>query len=246
MSNRNRLFVGRVNPNSEARDLKKWFEDHGFRDISDVTMKRGYAFVEFKSSRDAEDAVHDLDRKEFFGSRLTIEHAKSDPYSGGGRGGRSRSRSPPGRRYGGGGGGYSRDRPARNRPHNTEYRIIVENLSSRVEWSDLKDLFRGAGEVAFTSCNRDKIGEGIVEFESRSGLKAALKKYRDYEFFGKKMHLVDDSPKDHSRSRSRSGSRSRSRSKSRSKSRSRSASRSRSKSRSRSPSKSRSPAKNDD
>lgn len=217
-----RVFVGRVNPDARTRDLENFFRDEGFKRIRDVHMKKGYAFVEFESKRDADDAVHDCDGKEFFGSRLTVERAKSDPFSSGGR----RDRRSPSPRRSGGGGGSRGGFGGNNRPYNTEWKIIVENLSSRVGWQDLKDLFRGAGEVTFTKANTDKIGEGVVEFKTQSEMKKAMKKFDNYEFFDKKMHLVDGSPSGRSRSRSRSNQRSRSNSRSRSRSKSRSRSRS--------------------
>lgn len=140
--NRNRIFVGRLNPEARARDLETFFKDNGFSRIKDINIKLGYAFVEFDDKRDADDAVYELDRKEFFGSRLTVENATGTPregYAGGrGEGERDRGgRSDRGRR-GGDRGGFNRfddrGRGGRDRPYNTEWRLIVQNLSSRVGW----------------------------------------------------------------------------------------------------------------
>merc|ERR1712168_1438491 len=153
--NRNRVFIGRLNPEARSRDLEKFFRDNGFSRLKDVNIKLGYAFVEFEDKRDADDAVYELDRKEFFGSRLTVEHATGTPRDGGYRGDRDNRRD---------GGSRGFDRGGRQRPYNTEWRIIVQNLSSRVGWQDLKDFFRSAGEVTFTKANKEKVGEGVVEF----------------------------------------------------------------------------------
>lgn len=258
--NRNRVFIGRLNPEARSRDLEKFFRDNGFSRLKDVNIKLGYAFVEFEDKRDADDAVYELDRKEFFGSRLTVEHATGTPREdiGGGGGRRDRSRYD-----GGGGGGYRGDRGyrdgdrGRNRPYNTEWRIIVQNLSSRVGWQDLKDFFRSAGEVTFTKANKEKLGEGVVEFKTYKDMQRAMRKFDGTEFFDRKIKLIDDCPgpprDSHSRSHSRSNSRDRSkRSRSRSRSRSRQRSRrrstrsprrSRSRSKSRSRSRSRTPDK---
>ncbi|KTF76263.1 hypothetical protein cypCar_00045526, partial [Cyprinus carpio] len=125
-------------------------------------------------------------------------------------------------------------------PMRTENRLIVENLSSRVSWQDLKDFMRQAGEVTFADAHRPKLNEGVVEFASHSDLKNALEKLSGKEINGRKIKLVEATRKK-SRTRSRSNSSSRSRSRGRSTSRSRSRSHSRSpKSHNRSRSRSRS------
>lgn len=45
-------------------------------------------------------------------------------------------------------------------PTRTDYRLIVENLSSRVSWQDLKDLMRRAGEVSYANAHNDRRNEG--------------------------------------------------------------------------------------
>lgn len=43
--NRNRVFIGRLNPEARSRDLEKFFRDNGFSRLKDVNIKLGYAFV---------------------------------------------------------------------------------------------------------------------------------------------------------------------------------------------------------
>jgi len=126
--NRNRVFIGRLNPEARSRDLERFFKDNGFSRLKDVNIKLGYAFVEFEDKRDAEDAVYELNKKEFFGSRITVEHATGTPKEDLPRGSeRDRYRDRD----------FRDDRPRRrNRPYNTEWRIIVTNLSSRVGWQE--------------------------------------------------------------------------------------------------------------
>ena len=52
----------------------------------------------------------------------------------------------------------------------TNYRLIVENLSSSVSWQDLKDYMRKAGEVNYADAHKNRQNEGIIEFTSRSVL----------------------------------------------------------------------------
>ncbi|GFQ65613.1 serine-arginine protein 55 [Trichonephila clavata] len=152
--------------------------------------------------------------------------------------------------------------PTRKRygpPTRTEYRLIVENLSSKVSWQDLKDFMRQAGDVTYADAHKQRRNEGVVEFATYEDMRNAYHKLDNAELSGRKIHLIEDRPR-HRRSRSRSSSRSYSRSRSshsrnrsrsprhsasygsrKSRSRSESKSRSRSYSRSRSPVKSRSP-----
>ena len=131
--------------------------------------------MEFDDPRDADDACYDLHGVDFMGDRVTVERAKGTPHGRdrerwADRGGdaspprsrrsrsrsryRSRSRSP----YSRGGGGYRGGDRGGDRggqrpiwldkygpPTRTDYRIIVENLSSSVSWQDLKDFMRTSG-----------------------------------------------------------------------------------------------------
>ena len=66
--------------------------------------------------------MHDLNGRELLGERVTVEHARGPRRGGGG---------------GGGGGGRDRRRPWLDKygpPTRTNYRIVVENLSSKVSW----------------------------------------------------------------------------------------------------------------
>ncbi|XP_061379949.1 serine-arginine protein 55 isoform X6 [Danaus plexippus] len=127
-------------------------------------------------------------------------------------------------------------------PTRTEYRLIVENLSSRISWQDLKDYMRQAGEVTYADAHKQHRNEGVVEFATHSDMRAAIEKLDGTELNGRRVRLVEDRRSSRRRSRS-SSSRSRSRSRDRRRSRSRSRSRgSRSRSKSKSRPKSKSPA----
>ncbi|KAI6002253.1 hypothetical protein F5J12DRAFT_841908 [Pisolithus orientalis] len=90
MSNvRNRiLFVSGFHPSTRARDLAFEFERYGPLVRCDVPAPRNphassnpYAFVEFRSQRDAEDAYYDMHGRYFEGCRLSIQWAKNPPSS---------------------------------------------------------------------------------------------------------------------------------------------------------------------
>ncbi|XP_060858325.1 serine-arginine protein 55-like [Metopolophium dirhodum] len=232
MSNGFRVFVGGLSHCISERDLSRFFQKIGR--VKDIAMKNGYAFVEFHNYRDVDDAVYELNGCQLNGKRVTVERARgtprgSDVWRGLRRGG-DLSPSPPRR--------PRRDsRDDRNDrygpPIRTNYRLIVENLSSCVSWQDLKDFMRQAGEVTYADAHNQRKNEGVVEFASYLDLKNALDKLDDTELNGRHVRLLED----RSISRGRGGGR-RSRSPSSSRTRSHRRVRSRSRSRSRSHSKS--------
>ncbi|VDN97118.1 unnamed protein product [Rodentolepis nana] len=180
-----RVYIGRLPSRCSERDIEKFFKGYGR--LRDIVLKTGYGFVEFEEERDAEDAVYDLHGRELKGERIIVEHA----------------RLPPGR-------GSDRRRESRyGPPTRTDYRVIVENLSSRVSWQDLKDMMRKAGEVTYADAHKQVRNEGIVEFASYDDMKAAINKYDGYMLYERRLKVYADKPR--RRSRSPSGRRSRSR-----------------------------------
>ncbi|BFZ07421.1 hypothetical protein BsWGS_10460 [Bradybaena similaris] len=206
-----RVYVGRLSYHAREKDIERFFRGYGR--IRDIMLKNGYGFVEFEDYRDADDAVYELNGKELCGERVVIEHAR-----GSGR--------PPSSRSKGSSAWLDKYGP----PTRTDYRLIVENLSSRVSWQDLKDYMRQAGEVTYADAHKKHRNEGVIEFATSSDLRNAIEKLDGTEINGRKIRLIEEKRK-RSRTRSRSRSRRRSRSRSASHSRSRSRSRSRSKSR---------------
>jgi arginine/serine-rich splicing factor 4/5/6 len=117
-------------------------------------LKNGYAFIEFAEYRDADDAAHDLNGRELMGERcvmvvsilmhlsicsVSVELARGTP-----RGRDSHGWRPPTN--------YSRFSPREGdngrggrgggrRPERSDYRLIVENLSSRIGWQVCVLLF---------------------------------------------------------------------------------------------------------
>ncbi|KAJ8967522.1 hypothetical protein NQ314_002837 [Rhamnusium bicolor] len=217
-----RVYVGGLPYGTTERDLERFFRGYGR--MRDVLIKNGYGFVEFDDYRDADDAVYELNGKKLLGERVTVERARGTPR---GRDQWSSSRND------------HRSHERYGPPTRTNYRLIVENLSSRISWQDLKDYMRQAGEVTYADAHKQHRNEGVVEFASYSDMKNAIEKLDDTELNGRRIRLVEDkntkrrrsgSYSSRSRSRSRSARRSRSRSRSRRSSHSKSKSRSRSRS----------------
>ncbi|XP_070492420.1 serine-arginine protein 55-like [Chironomus tepperi] len=215
-----RVYVGGLPSGTRERDLEKFFKSYG--KTQDIFIKNGYAFVELEDKRDADDAVYELNGKKLLGERVVVEAAKGTPRGGRYDGGsRDRYNDRNGRRgrndrYNNSSKGNSRYGP----PSRTEYRLTVENLSSRVSWQDLKDYMRQAGEVTYADAHKQNRNEGVVEFATLKDMKKAIEKLDDTELNGRRIRLVENTRRSGRRSRSRSSSTSRSRSRSRHRSRS--------------------------
>ncbi|CDW90887.1 rna binding protein [Stylonychia lemnae] len=67
------LFVGNISKNVRKTDLVDEFEKFG---KCDINHKGTYAFIEFDSERDAEDAVTELQGKDMGGLKINIEWSK--------------------------------------------------------------------------------------------------------------------------------------------------------------------------
>uniref|UniRef100_A0A8C6ZT98 Serine and arginine rich splicing factor 4 n=1 Tax=Nothoprocta perdicaria TaxID=30464 RepID=A0A8C6ZT98_NOTPE len=148
-----RVYIGRLSYQARERDVERFFKGYGR--ILEVDLKNGYGFVEFDDLRDADDAVYELNGKDLCGERVIVEHAR------GPRGVFGRRVEQSGRdKYG--------------PPTRTEYRLIVENLSSRCSWQDLKDYMRQAGEVTYADAHKGRKNEGVIEFKSYSDMKRIL------------------------------------------------------------------------
>ena len=96
----NKLFVGGLSWNTDEHGLRSAFEKFGAVDeakvISDreTGRSRGFGFVTFSNSDDAQKAMSEMDGTELDGRNLKVNIAEDKPRGGGGGGHR-----------GGGGGG---------------------------------------------------------------------------------------------------------------------------------------------
>jgi RNA recognition motif-containing protein len=103
-----RLFVGNLSFQTMENDIQDYFAEAGTVSSVNLMMdkftgkSRGFAFVEFSSTAEAQKAVDMFHNKEFQGRQLTVNIA------------RPREERPPMRSgAGGGGGGYREERRER-------------------------------------------------------------------------------------------------------------------------------------
>ena len=144
-----RVYIGGLPSDTRVSDIERFFKNYARR--IDILLKRGFAFIvskefvsyngdlsqriflslviqkifwllfqEFDDYRDADDAIHDLNGKELLGTRITVEHARGPRREGGGRRDGDRRRAMWVDKYG--------------PPTRTKYRVIVENLSTKMSW----------------------------------------------------------------------------------------------------------------
>lgn len=81
-----RVYVGNLSPRVTERDLEDEFRTYGvIRSVWVARRPPGYAFIDFDDTRDAEDAIRELDGKN--GWRVELSHNSRGGGGGGGRGG---------------------------------------------------------------------------------------------------------------------------------------------------------------
>ncbi|KAG6851292.1 hypothetical protein H0H93_011728 [Arthromyces matolae] len=177
-----RLYLGRLPTDARTEDVNKFFEGYGrivdcrvmTGNLVVVTLKTlGFGFVEFENSKDAEDAVHQLNGKPFMGANIVVEFAKEsrprrETYDNERSYGSPRSRRPPG------------------------IRILVTGVSRDTSWQDLKDFGRDAGSVSFADIDRDVVGQGILEYLSREDADRAVRDLDGKELRGRPVRVTLD------------------------------------------------------
>jgi cold-inducible RNA-binding protein len=91
--NQNRLFVGNLSYQTADTDLQDYFSQAGAVTSVNVMFdkmtgkSRGFAFIEFATPEEANQAVEQFHNKEFQGRALTVNIARPREERGGGGGG---------------------------------------------------------------------------------------------------------------------------------------------------------------
>jgi len=159
-----RVYVGNLPRDVREREVEDLFRDYR---PDDITVKEGFAFLIFDNSMDADDAIRDLDGKQYVGRRVRVEEANKGVGGSGGGGGRGRDSSR-----------YQRRKPQSPKlSRRGDYRVLVEDLPYRASWQDLKDFARDRGcprPVGTEVYNKSGESVGILEFMSRNDLEEAI------------------------------------------------------------------------
>ncbi|KAL1777187.1 serine/arginine-rich splicing factor 6 [Sigmodon hispidus] len=170
------IYIGRLS----YKDLQHFFSS--YRRLLEINLKNGLC------------GVRGLLPTPPFRSSTARSWAESAP-------GPSISLDCDGYNYGSrnsGGGSSSRRTSGRDKygpPVRTEYGLLVENLSSRCCWQDLKEFMRQAGEVTCADTHKECANEGVIEFSSYSDMNHALDKLDGTEINGRNIRLFEDKPR---------------------------------------------------
>jgi len=106
-----KLFIGGLSWNTNDESLRRKFEEFGTVEEAtvakdrDTGRSRGFGFVKFSSSDDAEAAMNAMNDQEFEGRRIRVDRATDRGSGRGGGGGGYSGGGYSGGRGGGGGGG---------------------------------------------------------------------------------------------------------------------------------------------
>jgi len=92
-----KLFVGNVNPGSNAEELKKIFEVHGT--VTECDIVKNVAFVHMSTESEAHEAINNVNNTTFNGGKLSVEMGR-EKRGRGGAGGPMRGRGRGGPGYG--------------------------------------------------------------------------------------------------------------------------------------------------
>ncbi|XP_057778126.1 serine/arginine-rich splicing factor SR30-like isoform X2 [Salvia miltiorrhiza] len=171
------IYVGNLPGDIRESEIEDLFYKYGR--VVDIDLKTpsrspAYAFVEFKDSHDAEDAIYGRDGYNFDGYRLRVEPAYEE------RG--SLSYSEGGRR------GASRRSDYKGRSSST---IYVGNLPGDVRESEVEDLFDKYGpivDIDLKTPPRPPI-YAFVEFEDPRDADDAIRGRDGYSFDGHRLRV---------------------------------------------------------
>jgi len=182
------IFAGNLDRDVRVVDIEDLFMDYR-REISNINLKDGYAFITFDYGRDADDAIRRLNQKRVYGRPINLETSTSRQnddgrFGRGGRGGFDR----------GGRGTYNGGQ--RKRTYRTVFALVVKNLSTECTWIDLADLVRDKVGIRITFADANKIvpREGIISFASAEDCKLSMEKINGETLRGRKIECSYEYP----------------------------------------------------
>lgn len=188
--NGRRIYVGNLPTDIQEKEIEDIFFKYGKISFIDIHKdKFVFAFVEFDSQADAEDAIKGRDGYNYDNYKLRVEFPKDkkdeDAKSADGdrkeRDSRDRNIQS---REGINQHGQKTYNKSRGPSKRTDYRIIITGLPRSGSWQDIKDHMREAGDVSFSDVFRNgpDDGVGVVEFTNEDDMLYALKNLDDTKF----------------------------------------------------------------
>ncbi|WVQ69505.1 uncharacterized protein L199_007725 [Kwoniella botswanensis] len=122
-----------------------------------------FGFVEFESSRDAEDVIRDFNNRPFMGENLVVQEPRD-----------SRRRDV-----------YDARPPRSAGPPRKGVRIAVIGIPSSTSWQDLKDFGRlGGNNIIYADVDRNNPGQGIIEYPTLEDCEDAVKRLAGVDING--------------------------------------------------------------
>ena len=183
-STNTKVFVGNLSFDAHWKDLKNLFIRSKVGHIQHAEVmegpdgkKKGYGFVEFSDSRDADRAIRQLDGTEFQGRKIQVRLDR-----------RATDGGPP---------ASGRNTNPRGKEGDDEgTQLYVGNLSFDASWQDLKNYFNKVGHVkhadVIEGADGRKKGFGIVEFSKPRDASNAIRQLDGTEFLGRKIEVRMD------------------------------------------------------
>ena len=73
-----RVYVGGISYKAIEGDIEYFFRKYG--KIREISLKKGFAFIDFDDYRDADDACYDLNGRDLLGEKVSVEFARGTPH----------------------------------------------------------------------------------------------------------------------------------------------------------------------
>ncbi|KZT71584.1 hypothetical protein DAEQUDRAFT_809894 [Daedalea quercina L-15889] len=176
MAAESRVYLGKIPKDIHEEDLRKHLSIFG--PITDMTLRTGYAIVNFELEKDALDVVSVLGKRRLLGADLQaslyIPRAKLRAID------NTPERVPRTRRI-------SRDYSASVDSKNT---IVITYLNKETCWQQLKDFARAAGRVVYCETNKKNKRVGFVKYETRKDADNAVKELNGRELMNCRVRVL--------------------------------------------------------
>jgi len=172
------VFVGNLSWNVDWKELKDHMKSAGEIEYAEIIKKRdgrssGGGLVRYSTAGAAKKAIEDLTDTELDGRQIFV---REDREAG------SKKQ-----------GGYKQSYQSNGGSGTT---VFVGNLSWNVDWKELKDHMRAAGEVVHADVlmKRDgrSSGAGLVQYATAAQAKKAIKQLTDSELDGRLIFVRED------------------------------------------------------